>query len=211
MKKNIIILMLIPFIIALFSVITVNATVDIIAPDILSIDWDYNDHEGFQKSDNLLYELKAIGNTKSDIKVAEGNQLVFEVKNKDQSILEPLAEVTYQGGHYYLKTLGLGDVIITCRNKKGNVFRTMTATIYDKGAILVNPVIKGSQNNIDTTIYYGEYDYKYDASNVETKVPASFKLKVSTMLELLFLHYLHHIYNHIHHNKLLYQCYFGYP
>ena len=83
MKKNIIILLLIPFLIALLSVITVNATVDIISPDILSIEWDYNDHEGFKKSD-YLYKLQAYGKTNSDVTVAEGNQLVFEVKNKDK-------------------------------------------------------------------------------------------------------------------------------
>ena len=33
----------------------------------------------------------------------------------------------------------------------------MNALIYEHGAILINPVISGSQNNIDSTIYYGEY------------------------------------------------------
>ena len=174
MKKNIIILLLIPFLIALFSVITINATVDIISPDILSIEWDYQDHEGF-KLREAEYELKARGNTLEDIVVEEGNQLVFEVKNVDET-KDPLASVSYHGGHYYLKTLDLGEVIISCHNKKGNVFKEMKATIYDKGAILINPEIKGSQMNIDETIYYGSYDLKN-----EQKVPSEFKLKFTTV------------------------------
>ena len=179
MKKNIIILLLIPFLIALLSVITVNATVDIISPDILSIEWDYNDHEGFKKSE-YAYKLQAYGKTNSDVTVAEGNQLVFEVKNKDKNDLDPICSISYTGGHYYLKTLRTGEVVITCRNKKGNIFKSMDATIYESGAIIVNPVIRSSQNNIDPNIYYGSVDLSYTSDGIK-KVPATFEIKTSVL------------------------------
>ena len=51
MKKNLIILLLIPFLIALLGVVTLNTTFKYIDNDILSIEWDYDDIEAFKISD----------------------------------------------------------------------------------------------------------------------------------------------------------------
>lgn len=47
-KKNLIILLLIPFLIALLGVVTINTTFHFIDNDIIAIQWDYDDTEAFQ-------------------------------------------------------------------------------------------------------------------------------------------------------------------
>lgn len=64
-KKNLIILLLIPFLIALLGVVTINTTFHFIDNDIIAIQWDYDDTEAFKLQDNL-YLLEAVGvNTKT--------------------------------------------------------------------------------------------------------------------------------------------------
>lgn len=155
-KKNIIALLLIPFLIASLSIVTIKTTYHAVEIDIQSIDWDYGDYEPFKLS-NSMYKLSAKGIMPNAYAASDGNELVWSVKNKDGEE-EPYAEIVYQNGKYYLKTNKEGEVVVTCSNAKGTVFRSMTGIIYDKGAIILQPSIKGSQNNIDSKIYYGEYD-----------------------------------------------------
>ena len=44
-KKNLIILLMIPFIIALLSIVTANITINFIDKDILGIVWEYDETE----------------------------------------------------------------------------------------------------------------------------------------------------------------------
>lgn len=155
-KKNLIILLLIPFLIALLGVMTINGTFNLIENDILSIKWDYNDVEGFKLQEEL-YQLKATPLNLKNYPAGSGNNLVWTVKNKDDSDKE-YAEIVEKEGKFYLKTIQEGEVIITCANEKGNVTRSMTGIIYENGVVIVTPTIQSSQNNIDQTIYYGEYD-----------------------------------------------------
>ena len=48
-KKNLIILLMIPFIIALLSIVTANITINVIDKDILGIKWNYNEIETTQE------------------------------------------------------------------------------------------------------------------------------------------------------------------
>lgn len=155
-KKNLVILLMIPFIIAILGIVTINTTFNLIENDILGIDWDYNDMEAFRLSDSE-YQLKANPIIQSKYPASSGNHLIWTVENKDTTE-DSHAEVVEKGGKYYLKTLSVGEVVITCANAKGNVFRQMTGVIYDNGVILVNAKNESSQNNIDQTIYYGQYD-----------------------------------------------------
>ncbi len=155
-KKNLIILLLIPFLIALLGVMTINGTFNLIENDIISIKWDYNDIEGFKLSENL-YPLRATGLNLKNYPAGSGNDLVWTIQNKDGSE-EEYAEIVKNTQGYFLKTLKQGEVIITCANEKGNVSRKMTAIIYENGIVIATPKIKSSQNNIDPVIYYGEYD-----------------------------------------------------
>ena len=161
-KKNLIILLVFPFLIAVFCIITVNTTYNRIDVDISYIDWPYNDMEGFQISDDL-YPLVAEGVNQRHYKVSGDGELVWRVENKNPDDPEPCAEIVKNGSQYFLKALREGEVIITCSNKKGNIYRQMTGVIYKDAAILLYPTISGSQTNIDSTIYYGEYDHEYGA------------------------------------------------
>ena len=124
-KKNLIILLLIPFVISLLSIVTINVTFSKFNSDISSIEWDYQDTESF-KITSSKYLLSARGVTTSSNPLAPGNNLVWKVENKDKDIDYPLAEIVVENGLYYLVPKHEGFVIITCSNEKGNVFRKMT-------------------------------------------------------------------------------------
>ena len=149
-KKNIIALLLIPFLIASLCIVTVKTTYHAVDIDIQSIAWEYEDYEPFKLSGNM-YKLSAKGVMPNSYAVSDGNDLVWTLKDKNESS-EPCAEIVFQNGNYYLKTLKEGEVVITCSNQKGTVFRSMTGIIYDKGAIILQPSIKSSQNNIGKAV-----------------------------------------------------------
>ena len=48
MKKNLIVLLLIPFLIALLGVVTISTTYTLVENDIVGIKWNYNDVETFE-------------------------------------------------------------------------------------------------------------------------------------------------------------------
>lgn len=173
-KKNLVILLLIPFIISLLGIVTINVTFNFIETDIVAIKWDYDDVEGFQIREEP-YKLTASGEKLAGAVLAYGNELTWKVENKDSSIVEPIAEIANENGEYYLVPLKEGEVLVTCSNVKGSVFKTMTAIIYKTGAIIVNPKIRSSQNNIDSTVYYGEYDLN---NNVKQKAIIDYDIQV---------------------------------
>ena len=172
-KKNLIILLLIPFVIALLSIVTINATFSTFNSDITSIEWEYEEVEAFKADQS--YELNARGVTTSSVPLAPGNDLVWKVENKDPNIIEAIAEILYENGKYYLVPKTNGEVIVTCSNEKGNIFKKMTVVLYTDGAILVRPVVANSQNNIDSSIYYGEYDWN-DAITAKERATIDFTL-----------------------------------
>ncbi len=190
MKKNLIILLLIPFLIALLGVVTLNTTFKYIDNDILSIEWDYDDIEAFKISDGL-YPLEAKGVNEKNYPAGAGNQLTWTVTNEDSTDETVYAEIIKQGNNYFLKTYLEGNVIITCSNEKGNVFRSMNAIIYKNGAIIVQTDIRSSQNNVDPVIYYGQYDLdgnKKTKATIDldiTVIPESYKesLKVESITD----------------------------
>ena len=103
MKKNLIILLLIPFLIALLGVVTLNTTFKYIDNDILSIEWDYDDIEAFKISDGL-YPLEAKGVNEKNYPAGAGNQLTWTVTNADINDETVYAEIIQQGANYFLKT-----------------------------------------------------------------------------------------------------------
>ncbi len=167
-KKNLIILLLIPFLIALLGVVTISTTFSFIDNDILGITWDYNETEAFKLS-NSLYPLNATGINEKNYPAGKGNGLVWNLRNSDSNDLETHAEIIKNGSKYYLKTISSGSIIITCQNEKGNVFKSMVGIIYAEGAVLINNKNKASQSNIDNTIYFGEFDINSN-NNLEMAV-----------------------------------------
>lgn len=176
-KKNLIILLLIPFLIALLGVVTINTTFHFIDNDIIRIDWDYSEQEAFEVRESL-YQLKATGISEKNYPAGPGNNLVWSIRNKDENDQNEYARIVEQNGVFYLETLLPGEVIITCANEKGNIFKYMNAIIYEGGYILIKPKLSGSQNNIDQNIYYGEYDLQNG-----NKVQATFEFTIETNRE----------------------------
>lgn len=156
-KKNLVVLLILPFLISVIGVVTVNTTLKTIEKDILSIEWAYQDLEAFKL--NEMHALKAQAVKESGSFLAPGNELVWSVENKavDEAV-EPHAEIVQENGVSYLNAISEGEVYVTCSNEKGSVSRRMEAIIYDKGAILIQTKIGGSQQNVDNTVYFGEYD-----------------------------------------------------
>ena len=171
-KKNLIILLIIPFIISLLGIVTINVSINTFYGDITGIQWNYDEVEAFQLNGDK-YPLKATPLNASNAPLDSGNGLIWMCENKDETIEEPLAEIVHENGAYFLFPHETGEVIVTCSNFKGNIFRKMTAIIYTDGVVIVTPEISGSQNNIDDDIYYGQYDL-----NNNQKVEASFNLNV---------------------------------
>lgn len=162
-KKNLIILLIFPFLISVFCIITVNTTYNKIDVDISYIDWKYNDMEGWVlTTGDYQYLLEANGVNQRHYKATGDTQLIWSVKNEDPTLTEPCAEIVEQNGKFYLNTLRAGNVIVTCTNKKGNVSRQMTLVIYEEGtaAILFYPKITKAGTRVDPTLYYGEYDHR---------------------------------------------------
>ena len=158
-KKNLIILLIIPFIISLLGIVTINVSINTFYGDITGIEWEYDDVEAFQLNGSK-YSLKATPLNASNAPLDSGNGLIWMCENKDVTIEEPIAEIKFEKGEYYLIPHTEGEVVITCSNLKGNIFKKMTVIIYTDGVIIITPTISGSQNNIDDDIYYGQYDLK---------------------------------------------------
>ena len=158
MKKNLIVLLLIPFLIALLGVVTINTTFNIVDNDIVGIKWNYSELEVFEK--DAEYLLYAEGINEKNYPAGKGNNLVWTIKNIDSNDDTIYGEIVKKNSFYYFIPKVAGECIITCSNEKGNVFKSMNAIIYEKGTSVVTIKDKNpsSQTNIDPNIYYGEYD-----------------------------------------------------
>lgn len=153
-KKNLAIILILPFLISLLGVITVNVAFKTFNHDISAIEWSYEDIEVFKLEDGAKYPLRATPVNTSKYPLAEGNELIWSIDN------EAVAQLQEENGEYYLIPKTEGETTITCSNKKGNVSRRMTGIVYDKGVIVAMTKLQSSQNNIDKNIYYGTHDLK---------------------------------------------------
>ena len=164
-KSNLAILLLAPFVIAFLGIVSVNAAFSLIDKDIEGIDWDYQDREAF-KITGQGYLLKATPVTSEESNLAYGNELVWSIDKGG----EDYAYLKQEKDSFYLYPEVEGEITLTCSNKKGNVHRSRKAILYKNSAILFIPEISSSQNNLDSTLYYGEYDLDKDGN----KTSASF-------------------------------------
>ena len=95
-KKNLIILLIFPFLIAVFCIVTVNTTYNKIDVDISYIEWEYKDMHSFQISDGD-YLLTAYGVNQRYYKVSGDDSLVWFVENSDGTE-DPYAEIVEKTG-----------------------------------------------------------------------------------------------------------------
>lgn len=186
-KKNLIILLLIPFVITLLGVITVNTTFNFIDNDMIGIEWSYGETEGF-KLDDKLYKLIASPIYEQGYQPTKEDKLVWSVYDIDNPDENKYAKIVNENNEWYLQTLEVGEVKVTCSNSKGNIFKTMTVIIFKDGAIIVQSKIKSSQNNIDPNIYYGEYDF--DSNFNKQKASFEFEVKILGDLSVNDLEYI---------------------
>ena len=129
-KKNLVVLLIMPFAISILSFTAINMTFNLIDNDILNIDWDYKDNESFALTDNqYAHKLKATAINDRNYPTAQS--LVWSVYNADVTDLDQHAEIVVKGNESYLHTLSVGNVVITVSNDKGNVQKKMNAIIYN--------------------------------------------------------------------------------
>ena len=182
MKKNIIVILLIPFLIAILGVVTITSTFNLVDADIAAIEWGYRDVEGFKLTNSANgYVLHAEGVNQRGSE-AINNSLKWSVINKNEGE-EEHAEIKVVNNQTYLVTKSAGEVIVTCSNEKGSVYRSMTVLIYETGAVLINTDIKASGSNIDPYIYIGNTDLKESM-----EVDAEFKLNVTVLPNEMMKH-----------------------
>ena len=169
------ILLLAPFLVSFFGVLSVSLSYRQVGKDISSIEWNYKDNgEGFKVGGNG-YQLRARAVSESGTALAYGNDLVWKVVNLDYDF-NPHARIEEKNGSYYLYSLSNGPIKVTCSNQKGTVSRSFTAKCYSHGAVFVTPADAPSQQNISPETYLGEYDLQNGK-----KVKAQMKFIVSTM------------------------------
>ena len=155
-KKNLVILLIVPFVVSLLTFQAISMTFNLIDNDIIAINWNYDDNEAFTLSgDKTKHKLTAVAI--NDRNYPTGQSLRWDVYNADGAS-ENHAEIYRENGNSYLHTLSVGDVVITVQNDKGNVQKKMNAIIYENNVIVLNPSTKGSQSNVDPINYYGQYD-----------------------------------------------------
>ena len=177
-KKNLVVLLIMPFAISILSFTAITMTFNLIDNDILDIDWDYNDNEAFALVNNqYAHKLSAIAINDRNYPTAQ--KLVWDVYNADPADAVSHAEIVTSGTDSYLHTLSVGNVVITVSNDKGNVQKKMNAVIYSGNVILFNTKAKSSQSNVDSTAYYGQFDFNQSHS----KVLSSFEYTITSECE----------------------------
>lgn len=158
-KKTLVILLIIPFVIALLTFVSVFALTNTVGVD-ATISWNYRDNEGFKI--NSEYKLEAtLSYDQSQLLKPGSDTLVWETSGENSD----LVEIEKRDDGYYLITGSeTGETKITCCTENRRSSLTMTAHIYENGLVLINPVNQSSGTQIDSTRYYGEYDITYDDS-----------------------------------------------
>ena len=182
-KKNLLILLMIPFLISTLTIVTVNVSYNFIDVDISYIDWDFEDIEPYEFEEGnpnyrIILTAKGVNNRHNE--VSDGNQLVWSVVNKDGTD-EPYATVSESNGVYYLNLLKPGEVVVTCANLKGNVTRSFEAILFRKGEGVVYLTMgtgESKYGKIDPVNYIGQYDLIGGQ-----KVNASFDVQLVTAPE----------------------------
>ncbi len=187
-KKNLALLLIMPFLVALFGIATIKTAFNVIDNDVVRINWEYKDNELFEL--NRSYELTASSVVAdSRYPASEGNRLVWEVENADDDP-EPHATVDTDGhDKWFLRGISTGKVTITCTTEKRNVTpMTMTGIIYTGDAFVINTEVSGSGQNVDPTIYFGEYDL-YGDTKSQAVIKFDITASVDTIMDGLAVDY----------------------
>ena len=158
-KKTLVILLIIPFVIALLTFVSVVALTNAVGADPIII-WNYRPSEGFKI--NGEYKLEATLEYDENLLLKPGSDtLVWEFQDE----VDPnVATISKKDDGYYLETGSeTGEnIVVICRTENRSVSKWMTIYVYDKGLVLINPTNNSSGSQIDPVRYYGEYDITYN-------------------------------------------------
>ena len=168
-KKSMIVLLILPFVLAVSFFAASSFLFTEIQGDITNIDWKYKPNEAFALTQKRipLEATPILANGQEDVNAT----LVWNVTEKDGSDTTK-ATVLKEENKNYLKLNEPGDIRVTCTNLSGNLNYYFDAKIFEKGAIVVNTRNLRSSNSIEGHDYYGEYDF----DSRYNKVPAEFYL-----------------------------------
>ncbi len=181
-KKTLIILLIVPFIVGLLSFVSAVILKNTVAVDILDIVWDYKEQEGFKIDADNPYKLNATPVVDANLKLADGNSLVWSMKNIDDSDNE-YARIEQKDNSFYLFALSEGQIQINCQNERGTKSKSFDATIYENGTILINPLHKASGNSISKgNRVYGVYDPQYTSLKEGNLLKNNAKIEISSTL-----------------------------
>ena len=181
-KKTLVILLIIPFIIALLTFVSVVALTNNVGVD-ATISWNYRENEGFKT--NSEYRLEAsLSYDENQLLKPGSDKLIWETSGENAD----LVKIEERNDGFYLVTGGeTGETRITCCTENRRSSLTMTAHIYENGLVLINPINQSSGTQIDSTRYYGEYDITYDNSlsqsslvKQEAKIPLEIEVYSDT-------------------------------
>ena len=179
-KKTLVILLIIPFVIALLTFVSVVALTNSVAQDISSIRiLNYRKNEGFKINGEYKLEAEYTFAQENGLIRPDADKLIWDIVEED--VDDSVASLVEKDGETYLKTgSNEGECTIRVTNRYGQQYDQITAHIYDKGIVLINTINEIATNRVDPTLYYGEYSFKYNGSNIN-KEKASIPLEISVI------------------------------
>ncbi len=178
-KRNLAILLIIPFLVAIFGIVTINTAFNLVDNDVVRIVWDYRQNELFNLNNRHLLRAKGILANESGLGSA-GSQLVWTVANLDPADTEEHAVIDNSDHiNSYLVPQSVGWITIICTSQKGNVTPLrMNAYIFSGNAFVINTSTDASSQNVDGTLYYGEFD-RNQQTGEKIKATIGFDVNVS--------------------------------
>ncbi len=171
-KRNLAVILIIPFLISLLSIVAINTTFNLVDNDIVEINFKYDATEFCEIGNQIL--LEATGVLSDNKMPPSAGNFGFVWTSSDEEI----ATIVKVGDKYYLQGLKRGKVTIVCQNEKGTAFKSFVVSVHDTdGAI---EVLENSYRSLDSVEsgknYYGEYDL---SSGQKTRAKFGFTVKAS--------------------------------
>ena len=160
-KKAILLLLFLPFVIAIFAFVTSTFVIRSVEGDIEDIKWDYTTGENPFSLSQKRALLKAEAVYDTNYPLSEGNELVWKCVSDKGEEESDVAHIEVEEDGTYLAFEKEGTCKVICSNEKGNVQKSFLARIVgDSGAIILNPVLPFSATSITGKHYVGLYDSK---------------------------------------------------
>ena len=159
-KKAILLLLCLPFIIAIFAFVTSTVIIRSVETDITGISWSYK--SGTENPFSLSQRrtlLEATPVYDERYPLSEGNELVWSCLDPQTKEASAIASIEKEGEESYLVFHDEGICRVECANEKGNVSDYFLARIVgDSGAIIITPSIPFSSQSLSGVNHVGLYD-----------------------------------------------------